>query len=390
MVPEFFAFHVKTRVLYGAGQLAELGEHLDSMSARRWLVVTDKVLAGLGFVDKVKAGFESGEGAVAAVFDGVEPNSETAQVEAGARVGKDAGCDGVIGLGGGSALDTAKAIAILLAHEGALLDFQGAQSLPGPVAPLVAIPTTAGTGSEVTNCAVVLDEASQTKVTFLDDHLLPDVALLDPDLTAGLPPRVAAATGMDALTHAVEAYVDQQHQPFSDALALEAVGLIDRYLVRAVRDGANDAEARGAMMVAANLAGIAFNHSMVGVVHGVSHALGGIFHAPHGEANAVILPHGMRFNLDTVPERFAALGRALGAGRDLSEAAAAQHAIDRVVALRAEVAEASGLPVDLPGLGVPADRDDEVAAKAMEDGSMLYNPRFVEEADVLALLEAAR
>lgn len=390
MLPEIFGFQIKTKVHYGAGQLAELGELASRLPAKKWLLVTDGPLVKLGFVDRVRAGMESGSSKIGAVFDGVLPNSEVKIVEAGAALAKKQKCDGVIGLGGGSALDTAKAIAILMKHGGKLLDYEGAQNLPGALVPLVAIPTTAGTGSEVTNCAVVLDEAGARKVSFLDDHMLPDLALLDPELTYRLPARITAATGMDALTHAVEAFVDRQNSPFSDALALEAIRLIATYLVRATAKGADDPEARGGMMVASNLAGIAFNHSMVGIIHGISHTLGGIFHCAHGEANAVVLPHGMRFNLEAEPDRFARIGWAMGVSPKLTPAKAAHAGIDKVFALRGELAGLCGLPQTLTDLKVDVARLDEVAERSMEEGSMLYNPRDVEVKDVRELLKAAR
>lgn len=389
MIPDFFNFHTPTRIVFGEGQVAELGESAGRLGVERFLLVTDGVLARLGYVDRVREGLEGSDLVLGAVFDGVTPNSSVSLVEAAAAAAREADCQGVIGLGGGSALDTAKGVAILLAFGGELLDYEGAQNLAGKVVPQVAIPTTAGTGSEVTNCAVILHADDDRKVSFLDDNLFPDLAVLDPALTAGLPPRVTAATGMDALTHAVEAYVDQLHSPFSDALALQAVHLIHRYLKRAVRAGAEDGEARAGMMIAASLAGIAFTHSMVGVVHGISHALGGVFHCPHGEANAVMLPACMAFNLEATPERFARLGRELGVDPALDEADAGAAAVEAVRALRAELADASGLPVRLGELGVPEDGLESVVGKAMEEGSMLYNPRPVEDGDVRELLRAA-
>jgi alcohol dehydrogenase class IV len=389
MIPDFFSFQARTRIVFGAGQIGDLGFNLERLGASKFLLVTDKVLADLGFVDKAKAGVEDSEVEIAAVYDGVLPNSEVAQVTAAAELAKQHGCDGVLGLGGGSAMDTAKAVAILLTFGGDLLDYEGAQMLTGRLVPHAAIPTTSGTGSEVTNVSVVLSEAEDRKVSFLDDWIFPDLAVLDPELAAGLPPRVTAATGMDALTHAIEAYVDVQHSPFSDALALQATGLIHRYLARAVKQGAEDPEARAGMMVAASLAGLAFTHSMVGVVHGISHALGGVYHCAHGEANAVMLPACMRFNLEAEPARFARLGHELGVDPSLPEAKAAEACVEAVEALRQEVAEASGMPATLKDLQVPEDGFSSVADKAMEEGSMLYNPRPVEDSDVLALLREA-
>ncbi len=392
-VPEFCAYQVRTRVLFGAGITRELGEHLGRLPASRWLLVTDPVLAKLGFVDRIREGLEASGLELGAVFEGVKPNSETRICEAGAEMGRQAECDGVIGLGGGSSMDTAKAISLLLSGELGLLEYEGAQILGslvgGPLKPMVCIPTTAGTGSEVTNCAVVLDEASGRKVSFLDDLLMPDLALLDADLTRNLPPRLAAATGMDALTHAVEAYVDLQRSPFSDACALEAVGLIHRSLRRAVADGKQDDEARAEMLLASNLAGIAFTHSMVGVIHGISHAIGGLWHSPHGECNAVILPHGMRFNLEAETGRFARLGRELGAPRELDDEAAAGFAIESVVELREALYQASGLPRNLRELGIPGDGTETLVEKAMEEGSMLYNPRPVDPEGVREIVTAA-
>ncbi len=307
----------------------------------------------------------------------------------------------LLAVGGGSVIDTAKAANILLSEGGDLVeDYSGAGTLTRPLKPLVAVPTTAGTGSEVTQVAVILDAAGHTKLAFTDRFLLPSLAILDPELTLSLPPGFTAGTAMDAMTHAVEAYVGTQASPFADALAYEAVRLITAHVERACRDGA-DLEARGALLIASCMAGMAFTHSMVGCVHGMAHSVGGICGVPHGAANAILLPFGLEYNFDFISEKLARMAPALGVSRAAAEAAAvapaggnrstetARQIIAAIRALTARLHEVAGLPVTLHEAGVPEGVLPAVAEATVMDGTSFYNPREVEAAAILEKLREA-
>lgn len=388
-LPPFFQFQLCTRVLYGPGIARDIVDELQQLGMHRLMVVTERLLIELGLVSPVLEALESGETHVVGIFDEVVPNSEVECVRRGVERARHVGAEGLLAIGGGSAIDTAKGINLVFSEGGDLLDYEGAQVLDRPLKPLVAIPTTSGTGSEVTHVAVIANRSESTKISFVDSHLCPSLAVIDPELTLSLPPRITAATGIDALTHAIEAYVGIEASPFSDALALQAVDLIARALPRAVEDG-NDLEARSGMAVASTMAGVAFTHSMVGVVHGMAHALGGHCGVTHGEANGMMLPYGMEYNLPEQEERFAVLARHLGAetaGMPPSDAAALSVA--RVRELTSALHDRTGLPLRLSQTGVSRESLPAVADLAMQDGSMIYNPREVSEEAILEMLERA-
>jgi alcohol dehydrogenase len=389
-LPDGFQFHSPTRVLYGCGLVRELAAEVERFGERRVLLVTEKLLRRIGVATKVESALQRGPARIVAVFDEVVPNSELAVVRRGIDLARQHRVDMVIAAGGGSTMDTAKAINMVVRHGGDPMDYQGAQVLSGPCHPLVAIPTTAGTGSEVSNVAAIHDAEANHKVLFVDHWLMPDLAVLDPELTLSVPPRVTAATGMDALTHAVESYVSVQAFPFADALALRAAELISAWIIPAVRDGSNLA-ARGHMLAAACMAGMAFTQAGVGCVHGMSHALGGMFGVTHGEANSILLPVGMEHNLASCPDRFAELARVLGARetRGMDPVDAGRKGIECVRQLQVLLKEHAGLPSRLAEVGVPEARLAEVAAAALLDGAMIYNRHPVDEPDALAMLGRA-
>ena len=294
MLPEFFEFWNPTKVVYGPGLARDFEAELAQLGVQRLFVVTDEVLhQKVGLVQPVLDGLKAAGVEVAGVFDRVPVNSEVGVCRRAADAASASGADGLLAVGGGSVIDTAKAANILVSLGGDLVeDYSGAHTMTQPLKPLIVIPTTAGTGSEVTMAAVILDEESHSKLAFMDKYLLPNLAVLDPELLVSLPPGMTAATGMDAMTHACEAYWGLQKSPAADAFAAQAVRMMLKSLPAAVRDG-TDLEARGATLIAASLAGVAFSHSMVGVVHAMAHACGGLYGTPHGTANAILLPHGM-------------------------------------------------------------------------------------------------
>lgn len=390
MLPEFFEFYNPTRVVYGAGIASDLKAELDFLGIGKYFIVSDKIISDLGLTKKVVDGLTSAGIEVTGEFLDVPQDSEVNTVNACADQAKTSGAEGLVAIGGGSVIDTAKAANILISEGGDLVeDYSGAHTLTRPLKPLIVIPTTAGTGSEVTQVAVVYDKDNKVKMPFTDKFLLPSLAVLDPEMTLSLPPKLTASTAMDALTHAVEAYVDLQWSPFSDTFAIGAVELIFKNIVQATRNG-DDLEARGSLLIASNMAGIAFSHSMVGCVHGMAHAVGGIFRVPHGVANAILLPHGMEYNFEEVKDKLAKLAPIMGEEvSGLSADDAARKAIEAVRKLNGTLNEMGALPLRLREVGVSEDGLPEIAEATVMDGTSFYNPREVVAEEILAHLKNA-
>ena len=381
---EFFEFQLRPRVLYKAGLADDLSPEILGLGGTRALIVTDRGVLDAGLLDHVCAGVEQGI-PIAGIFSDVPANSSVTTVEQGTAYAQSVGADLIIAIGGGSPIDTAKCIRILLTHGGHLHDYQGYNVLQRPLTPMVAIPTTAGTGSEVTPFAVIRDEKAHLKATFTSPFLAPDLAVLDPSMLRTLPPQITAATGMDALTHAIEAFVSTQANPISDSLGLQAIDMISNNLRAATYIG-EDIEARGQMLVASCMSGMAFSSSMLGIVHAMSHAVGGVFDVHHGTANAILLPYGMRFNSRVVPNRFARIARAMGVnagGRPEEDVIE-----DGITAVRALTSDCM-LPTRLRDVGVPKDALPELAATALVDGAIFTNPRSATQEEIYALLREA-
>ena len=390
MLPLFFEFHSPTKVVYGPGLVTDLQAELAQVGARRYLLVSDRGLEKLGLPARVATSLEDAGVEVVGSFLDVPENSEVGAVRACAEAAVAAAAEGLVALGGGSVIDTAKCADILLSEGGDLVDdYSGAGTLTRPLKPLVAIPTTAGTGSEVTQAAVILDEAGSVKLSFSDKFLLPTLAVLDPELTVSLPPRLTASTAMDALTHAVESYVSPQWSPMSEVLAAGAVRLIFAHLEAAVADG-SDLEARGALLTAAAMAGIAFSHAMVGCVHGMAHAVGGLCHVPHGAANAILLPHGLAYNREVVEERLGGLAPFVrGLTADEEQLDPADRVIVAITNLAGRLNAAGVLATRLRDVGVPEERLAAVAEATVMDGTSFYNPREVVAEEILSHLRNA-
>ncbi len=293
-------------LLIGPGASARLGQAVAAFGHRRLLIVTDAVVAKLGLLNGLVGALTAG-GAEYVVFDEITPDAPIPLIERGIAFYREHGCDAIIAVGGGSSIDSSKAIALAIANPGkALRSLAGYyKGLRSPVT-LYAVPTTAGTGSEVTVAAVVADPERESKIVIVDTRLVPRMAALDPSLMTGLPPSITAATGIDALTHAVEAYVGNWATPHTDALALAAVSLIFGNLTRAYHHGA-DLAARENMALASTYAGMAFTRANVGYVHAIAHQFGGKYHTPHGLANAIVLPHVLRYSAPAITGRLAQL-----------------------------------------------------------------------------------
>lgn len=386
---DFFQFSVPTKIVFNLGLAKDFSAELDSIPANKFCIVTDKVLSDLKIVDPIIEGIKNSGCEVTYVFTDVPADSGVKVIEACAEAAKTSGAEALIAVGGGSVLDTAKGANILFSLGGNLVeDYSGAQTITEDLCPLIAIPTTAGTGSEVTEAIVILDEKTKTKLSFVDSHMLPKLAILDPELTVGLPPKVTAATALDSLAHAIEAVMSVQRGPVPDSLAFQAIRMIHQNLKKALEDG-RDIEARGALLVAATLAGMAFNHAMVGVVHAVAHTIGGMFRVHHGTANGIFLPFGMEYNLDAREAEIASISSGLGITPGADNKETALKCIEEVKKFREEIKNMCGLPITLKEVGVKKEDLSKIAGKSPEDGASFYNPREVVSEDLLPYIEKA-
>lgn len=377
-------FHIPSINYMGAGSLAPALGSLGERGFRRALIVTDAVLAKLGVAAQVAGLLEAG-GVAVTLFDGAQPNPTVGNVEAGLVKLRADGCDLVVSLGGGSPHDCAKAIALVAANGGSIVDYEGVDRSAKPQVPLVAINTTAGTASEMTRFCIITDERRHVKMAIVDRHVTPILSINDASLMVGKPKGLTAATGMDALTHAIEAYVSTAATPITDACALKAIELIAAHLRRAVADG-SDLVAREQMAYAQFLAGMAFNNASLGYVHAMAHQLGGFYDLPHGVCNAVLLPHVEAFNAPVAAGRLGDVARAMGIDvGGLDAAAAAEAALAAIRTLSRDI----GIPSGLAELGMKDADVPTLAANAMVDACGLTNPRRATQADIEAIFRAA-
>ncbi|MGA8831274.1 MAG: iron-containing alcohol dehydrogenase [Desulfomonilaceae bacterium] len=383
----FFTWVNRGRILFSPGSRAEIAFELRQLGASKPLVITDKGLVGAGVADQILQKLESQDLPIAGLFDAVTQDARIENINKAARFYRDTGSDSLIAVGGGSVLDTAKAVNILvgsglddfkpLADQAAL--WEDASHLP----PHIAVPTTAGTGCEVTNVIVVLDSESRAKLSVTHPFCNADLSILDPELTIKLPPKITAFTGIDALTHAIEGITSIGAQPISDALGLQAIRTITRALPLAVLEP-EDIEARGDMMIAATMAGMCFCNSMLGATHATAHALGALYGIPHGLANAVMLPLVMEFNIKEATQRYSMIAQALGVPTDGScSRSNAESAVDAVRKLKMEI----GLKETLKDFHVPGDPNklSDLVELAAGDSQIGYNPRMMDESDILNL-----
>jgi choline dehydrogenase len=368
---------VPTRIVHGPGALARLSETLSELGVTRPLLVTDPGVAAAGLVERALDHLQGAE-----VFDEVRPNPDIALVDHGAEVYVESGRDGLVALGGGSSMDTAKSIGVVVQHGGSIRDYEwGHDPMERRIPSLVAIPTTAGTGSEVTLWAVITDHDRKIKFNVGGTPLIgPHVALVDPELMLGLPPSVTAATGMDALSHAIECFTCDYHQPFNDAVALHAMELAGRWLRLAVTDGSN-LEARTHMAHAATLGGMAYGTESAGAAHAMSQSAGGVHDCPHGALTARVLGPVCEYNAPALPERYARIAVGLGvdtSGMDELEAALA--GVEELYRLTDDV----GIPT-MEAMGFAEDEIPMLARIAFEDPQTVGNPREVDVAGYEAM-----
>jgi 4-hydroxybutyrate dehydrogenase len=376
-----------TRIIFGPSSIGHLAESVKGLGINRPLVVTDPGVAKCGLLERVTDPLRAA-GLEWAVFDRVEGNPTEASVYPGVEIYRAQHCDSVVALGGGSAIDAAKAIRLKATHALPLEDYDdlknGGDLITSNLPPMIAIPTTAGTGSEVGRSTVITLKATGRKTVIFSPHLIPNLAIADPELTFGLPPHLTAATGMDAMTHNLEAYLSLGYHPMCDAIGLRGVELVHRNLPLAVRDGKN-LEARTGMMAAAIMGAVAFQKGL-GTVHSLAHPLSTVAGMHHGLTNAILLPHVMRFNLPVVRERLADLAAAMGVdARNMTADSAAQAAIAAIEKLNAEI----GIPPRLRDAGVREEMIPVMVPLAMEDGCRLLNPRPTSRENMEMLYQVA-
>ena len=378
----FNFFPVPTDIHFGCGIVRSLPERIRAAGGTKAFLVTDPGVRAAGILDEVTRPLE-GAAMDFVVCDRVKPDSGSALIDETVAELKRSECDAVIGIGGGSSLDTAKAVAALATNPGPALSYAGLHKIKNRPLPMIAIPTTAGTGSEVTLWSVFTDDSRSVKVAIGSTLIYPAVALCDPELTLGLPPLLTAATGMDALAHAVECYTNNACQPISGSLALQAIELIGRYLRSAVLNGRN-LESRYAMMLAAGMAGIAMNPTRLGLAHALAMPLGSWdLRVPHGIVLAVTLPAVMEFNYVAEPDRFVEVARALGeATNGLSRLDAARRSVDAVRRLAHDI----GIPKSLAEFGVREEHVGPVVEEALKSGNVPVNPRRAGAEDLKRIL----
>jgi len=377
-------FFMPNKSLLGEGALQGAVGQIKSMGLTKALIVTDKVLVKVGAVDALTSLLEE-TGITFCVYDGCEPNPTRGQVNDGVKIAKANGCDLIISFGGGSPHDCAKAIGMLCTNGGDCRDYEGVDKSTKPMLPLVAVNTTAGTAAEMTRFCIITDEERHVKMAIVDWRLMPTMAVNDPKLMVGMPKSLTAATGMDALTHCIEAYLSTISNPVTDANALHGIKLIATFLPQAVEDGKN-MKARDMMAYAEFLAGMAFNSASLGYVHAMAHQLGAYYNAPHGVCNAVLLPVVQAYNAKYVPELFIDIAHAMGyieVGQDKDQAVAI------VLKSIKDLNKKLGIPKNIKELGAKPEDFPTLVANAMKDACGFTNPHQPTKEEVLELFQAA-
>ncbi len=384
MKEEVFGYFMPPVSLMGVGSYKKIGEQIKALGKSKALIVTDQGIIKAGVAKKVTDILDEAD-IKYVIFDGAQPNPTVGNVEDGLKVLKDNDCNVVISLGGGSPHDCAKGIALVATNGGSIKDYEGLDQSPKLMMPLIAVNTTAGTASEMTRFAIITDTDRHVKMAIVDWHTTPTIAINDPLLMMGMPASLTAATGMDALTHAIEAYVSTIATPITDSNAIAAIELISKYLRRAVKDG-NDTEARDKMAYAEFLAGMAFNNASLGYVHAMAHQLGGFYDLPHGVCNAILLPHVQAYNAKVVPERFIAIAKAMGENvESLNPEEAAKVAIESIKKLSKDV----DIPAGVKELGAKEEDLPTLASNALKDACGLTNPKQPTKEEVIEIYRQA-
>jgi len=379
-----YGYFIPTVNLMGAGAASEIGKKAKTIGGSKALVVTDKPLVEIGIVDKIIELLIK-EDIEVVLYDKVLPNPTVNNVHEGVSVYLNENCDIIIAVGGGSPIDCAKGIGLVATNGGSIKDYEGLDKSDNAMPPFIAVNTTAGTASEMTRFTIITDTDRHVKMAIVDWHVTPSVSINDPELMLSMPASLTAATGMDALTHAIEAYVSTIATPVTDSAAIKAINLISKYLRPAVANGDN-IEARDMMAYAEFMAGMAFNNASLGNVHAMAHQLGGFYDLPHGVCNAILLPHVERFNIIACPERFADIAVAMGENiTGLSVTEGADLAMESIKRLSFDV----GIPSGLKELGVKEEDLPILADNALKDACGITNPRKASKNDIIQIYKNA-
>ncbi len=393
MAKPYYEFFCPVKVIAGNAALEHIPFELATLGAKRPMIITDKGVRANNLLQPIEAAFESTDAVIGCIFDDVPPDSSLQTVRNAAQAYRDNNCDAIIAVGGGSVIDTSKATNILVSEGGDdLLKYSGAHTLPQAFKLFFVIPTTSGTGSEVTMVAVVSDTEKNVKLAFAFYYLMPHAAILDPRMTSSLPPHLTVMTGMDALTHCVEAYTCLASNPLSDAYAVAGIKKISENLFK-VLDQPNNAQGRLELAQASTMAGIAFSNSMVGLVHSLGHALGAVAHLPHGLCMNLFLPYVLEYNKSINGNKIGELLLPLAGADTYAQTPAelrADKAIATILTMRDHLYSLTKLPRTLRETGkVTEEQLDEVAEKALNDGSIIFNPKEATLDDLRAILQKA-
>ncbi len=393
MSQSFYEFYCPVKIIAGHSALEHLPFELSVENATRPMILTDKGVKANNLLDPVLAALAASGIEPPVIYDDVPPDSSLGTVQKVAQVYRQHQCDAIIAIGGGSVIDTSKAVNILVTEGGDdLTQYSGAYNLPKKLKPFYLVPTTAGTGAEVTIIAVISDTEKEVKIPFASPFLMPNATFIDTRMTLTLPPHITAMTAMDAMTHAIESYTSLQSNPMSEAYATAAIKMISRNILKVLADPSN-AEGRLALAQASTMAGIAFSNSMVGLVHSLGHSLGAVAHLPHGLCMSVFLPYVLEYNMEVSQDRIGDLLLPL-AGSDVyantPAASRASAVVNHIRALRDQIYNITKLPRNLRETGkVSKDQFAAIAARAIDDASIVYNPKESTKEDLLQILDKA-
>jgi alcohol dehydrogenase class IV len=375
---------VAPEFIFGANARLLVSRYVSNLGASKVLLVTDPGIIESGWVNDIEAQLASDD-IPYVIFSEITPNPKAHEVKNGIQLFKEQDCDAIVTIGGGSPMDCAKGIGILASNPGDILDYEGVDEVISPLPPLICIPTTSGSAADVSQFAIITDTARKLKIAIVSKMVVPDVALIDPLTTTTMPPDLTAHTGMDALVHAIEAYVSNASSPITDLNALKAIELTRNNLLCAIENGQN-LEARENMLLACTLAGLAFSNASLGAVHAMAHSLGGFLDFPHGEANALLLEHVINFNFDSCPERYTQIATSFGI--DISNLAS-DKVKEALVSNISEFRKKAGVTDRLAQLGIKPSDLNELASKAINDACIVTNPKIPTQDDLVSIYEKA-
>lgn len=368
---------VAPEIIFGPGALAQVGDSAARLGASKVFLVTDPGVIAAGWIEKALPFLEE-KGLAYTIWSDVTPNPKDYEIDRGAEVYLTAGCDAVLAIGGGSPIDAAKAVATLVTNGGRIHDYEGVNKITCPLPPMVMVPSTAGTGADVSQFAIITDSARKVKMVLISKSLVPDISITDPLLLTTKDARLTADTGMDVLAHAIEAYVSIAATPLTDVLALSAIRLVAEHLRTSVASQAN-LEAKKGMAMASLHAGLAFSNAILGAVHAMAHQLGALHNLPHGQVNAILLPHVMEYNLIASVRRFCDIAQAMG--EDISHLSPRQAADKAVQAVR-RLSQDIGIPAGLQAVGVEEEHISALSENAALDACLITNPRDISVSDI--------